>query len=393
MTSSVTIATHNGSSIAREHNRRNRKITNKENHIDQDGWHEVWHDETERAAYHRLFDGAVKRYNDKQTRSDRHIKNYYKSVAEDAKKHTAYEIIVGVYGKQDDKIDPETSRAILHKYFAEWQQRNPNLELIGAYFHADEPGGQPHVHIDYIPVAHGYTRGMDTQTAIDRALREQGFQCKGKLTPQIAWERSENEALESICRSHGLDVEHPQRGSNIEHLRKDLYVATKQRDEALKQLKEITERIDNLSRTKEISHKKTLNRQNVVISADDYEDICIALQRAETVQSLDDREAAVRVREAAAEQIEADARKRADEIIRCAEFDQQMQIAKFRNEIDRLKASEIDFKREIELRDRFIQERGLKREYEQNTQREREVRHHIQRRKRFDYVHTADIEL
>lgn len=54
----------------------------------------------------------------------------------------------------------------MRKFVEEWQERNPNLELIGAYYHGDEPGAEPHVHLDYIPVAHGYTKGIETQTGL-----------------------------------------------------------------------------------------------------------------------------------------------------------------------------------------------------------------------------------
>lgn len=377
-TRNVTIATHNGSSIAREHNRRNRKVTDKENHINPDGWHETWHDETERAAYHRIFDDAVKRYNDKQTRSDRCIKNYYKNVAEDAKKHTAYELIVGVYGKRDAKMDAATARDILHEYFTGWQQRNPNLELIGAYFHADEPG-QPHIHVDYIPVAHNYTRGMDTQTAIDRALREQGFERQGKLTPQIAWERAENDTLEAICRAHGLEVEHPQRAQeNIKHLQKEAYIATQQRDEAIRerdamqqelnatqqQLNELVERIDKLARKKDVEHRRTLFKHNVVLSSEAFEDVKIALERAEVVKSLDARENAVKEREASAERIEADARKRADDIIRMADLEQQTRFAQLQSQIQNLQHRK-------EKLEEFVKQKNLAAEYDRFANPER----------------------
>lgn len=47
-------------------------------------------------------------------------------------------------------------KKILKDYVQDWKRRNPNLEMIGAYYHNDEQGKQPHVHIDYVPVAHGY---------------------------------------------------------------------------------------------------------------------------------------------------------------------------------------------------------------------------------------------
>ena len=56
----------------------------------------------------------------------------------------------------------ETGYSVLRAFYDGWKERNPRLELIGAYYHADEDG-VPHVHIDYIPVATGYVNGMSTQ--------------------------------------------------------------------------------------------------------------------------------------------------------------------------------------------------------------------------------------
>lgn len=64
----VTISTHNGSQVARQHNLRNPKVICKEDHIDPNGHFEVWLDEDPKAAYERLFGEAVKAYNEKQTR-------------------------------------------------------------------------------------------------------------------------------------------------------------------------------------------------------------------------------------------------------------------------------------------------------------------------------------
>ena len=102
----------------------------------------------------------------------------------------------------------------------------PVFALIGAYLHGDEQGGV-HVHLDYIPVAHGYRRGPDTQTGLSRALQEQGIEPgeSYKETAQIAWERRENAELERICAEHGLVVDHPQqrKREKAQHIDTDLY--------------------------------------------------------------------------------------------------------------------------------------------------------------------------
>lgn len=208
----VTISTHNGTAVAREHNIRNEKVVSKENHIDPNGIHETWIDEPIRQAYERLFGESVRNYNNKQTRADRKIDSYYNTICKDKKKHPVYEMIIGVYGKSEDGsliCSAEQGKAIMQKFVEDWSRRNPNLELIGAYYHADEDG-EPHVHLDYVPVAHGYVKGMETQTGLVKALGEQGFEKNGRATAQIQWEKRENDYLTSLCEDVGLTVIHPQ---------------------------------------------------------------------------------------------------------------------------------------------------------------------------------------
>lgn len=216
---SVTISTHNGPERSEAHNRRDPRVVSKEDHIYKEGemrpngrpaHSEIWHDEYIRQAYQRIFGEAVSRYNEKQTREDRKVDDYLRQVRKDKARNEAYEMIIGVY---DADLAPQTCKAILRTFVDEWKARNPNLELIGAYYHDDEQGKNPHVHIDYVPVAHNYARGMDTQNGLVKAFGEMGFEGRGtKVTAQILWERRENQALEDICRKHGLTVEHPQRG-------------------------------------------------------------------------------------------------------------------------------------------------------------------------------------
>lgn len=246
----ATISTHNGSQVSQQHNLRNRKVTDKEEHIDKNGIHETWVHETERQAYHRLFDEAQAAYNAKQKRADRKIDNYYQQVKSSGKQHTAYEMIIGIYGNEDKK----TCKEIMKEFVDTWQERNPNLELIGAYYHADEQG-EPHVHIDYIPVAHGYTRGMETQAGLVKALEEMGYQAKGKATAQILWEAEQNKYLENLCLRRNIQIEHPQK-DNVHHLRTELYKSQKQIEDLTQQLdttnKQLQEVLDMKAKASEI---------------------------------------------------------------------------------------------------------------------------------------------
>lgn len=237
----VTISTHNGSAVHQAHNIRAEKVVSKEEHIDPNGIHETWIHEPVREAYHRLFDGSVERYNAGQTRADRKIDNYYNKVQSDAKQNPAYEMIIGIYGTD---CPEDLGKIIMKEFVQEWQERNPNLVLIGAYYHADEQG-EPHVHLDYIPVAHGYTKGMDTQAGLVKAFGEMGFEKQGKATAQIQWEHRENDTLTHICERYGLEVSHPKEEGRV-HLDTETYKAEKHLESTLDHTRDLLNIQDDL---------------------------------------------------------------------------------------------------------------------------------------------------
>ena len=221
----VTISTHNGSQVARQHNLRNPKVIAKEDHIDPNGHFEVWLDEDPKAAYERLFGEAVRAYNAKQKREDRQITDYYKQICEDSKKKPVYELIIGIYGKKADGTpicSKNDGKRILRAFTEDWERRNPHLKLCGLYYHCDESVGingsqVGHVHIDYIPVGEGFSRGIAVQSSLTKALEQQGFQSQGiNNTAQMQWEARENQFLASLCVHAGFEVVHGKGGK--EHL-------------------------------------------------------------------------------------------------------------------------------------------------------------------------------
>lgn len=224
----VTISTHNGSTAHREHNIRNEKVVCKQNHIQENGDFEIWKDEEPRAAYQRIFGEALERYNEKQKRPERKIKDYYKHIQKSDKQHPVYEMIIGIYHSD---ADSETKKQIMKEFVETWQERNPNLELIGAYYHNDEEG-EAHCHIDYVPVAHGYTKGLDTQAGLVKALEEMGYSKTGKITAQIKWEKDQNEFLEKLCCQKNISVTHT---GSTEHLKTEQYKIKKDNQKLLQE--------------------------------------------------------------------------------------------------------------------------------------------------------------
>ena len=115
------------------------------------------------------------------------------------------------WGSKDDFQNPQTrerAKEALVKYVEGFEERNPNLKLIGAYIHMDE--ASPHLHLDYVPVAHGYSRGLSTRNSLDRAMKEMGFAPENESRKNNAtklWKESERSYFGEICRSMGLEVE------------------------------------------------------------------------------------------------------------------------------------------------------------------------------------------
>lgn len=242
-----TISYHTGGDKAHQrHNRRDERTVSKEAHIRQNGDFEVWIDENLQDAYKRLFQPAVEDYNKKQRRSDRRKENYYQEIKKAGKKHLVYETILTV-GNTQNLPDSERVKAVFKDYVAEFRRQNPNMEIIGAYYHGDEQGA-PHLHLDWIPVQYHCSRGMRVQTSLKGALGEMGIYYKDGVLAVTQWENQEREQFRSLCEAYGLEITQEKQAVR-EHQDKEFYVQ-EQRIKAAK------ERIDLMYKTPEKYIKK-----------------------------------------------------------------------------------------------------------------------------------------
>ena len=129
-----------------------------------------------KTVYHELFDEALERYNAKQTRSDRKIKDYYEKIRSSKQEKPFREIILQVGGKGNMNADTENgelAKQVLDEYYQGFQERNPQLRVFSAHLHMDE--ATPHLHIDFVPFTTGSKRGLDTRVSLKQALATQGF--------------------------------------------------------------------------------------------------------------------------------------------------------------------------------------------------------------------------
>ena len=169
-------------------------------------------------AYHHLFDEALKRYNDRQKRNDRKIKNYLEHIQKGKQEKPFYEIIVQVGNKNDMGVNThnkDLSKTILDEDMKEFKKRNPNLYVFNAHLHMDE--ATPHLHIDFIPFTTNSKRGLDTRVSMKQALSSQGFNGGTREeTEWSQWVNSEKQELSKVMLEHNVEWEY--QGNDKEHL-------------------------------------------------------------------------------------------------------------------------------------------------------------------------------
>lgn len=171
-----------------------------------------------KTVYHELFDEALERYNAKQIRSDRKIKDYYEKIRSSKQEKPFHEIILQVGGKGNMNADTENgelAKQILDEYYQGFQERNPQLRVFSAHLHMDE--ATPHLHIDFVPFTTGSKRGLDTRVSLKQALATQGFKGGSRGdTEWSQWIQSEKEQLAAVMERYGIEWEHL--GTHEKHL-------------------------------------------------------------------------------------------------------------------------------------------------------------------------------
>ncbi len=180
-------------------------------------WNRIYIQEPLKDAYEKCFGQALRDYNAAQKRKDRQKNDYLKEIENSGNKEKAfYENIVQIGKKTDTPVTDENGELteeakaaieVLERYAKTFQERNPNLYLFNCVMHLDE--ATPHLHIDYIPVAHGYKNGMKTRNSLTKAFQQMGFAkaVSRKQNETVAWQEREREYLTELCREQGIEIE------------------------------------------------------------------------------------------------------------------------------------------------------------------------------------------
>lgn len=209
----------------------------KEVHVSADGEFEIWVGKGVYETYKENFEDAIKEYNAKQKRKDRKIVDengdevtaYIKSLKESkrgkqtrkvSKKNSdgsvqeveitndngqriLYELVVSAgncnkkrdergrvmytpdgYEIHPQRVEREINKRAIRRFCEDFEANYQNFKIALCAYHADEQylnargnyeWGVEHAHIDFIPVADGYTRGLTKQAGMRKALECMGF--------------------------------------------------------------------------------------------------------------------------------------------------------------------------------------------------------------------------
>ena len=157
-----------------------------------------------RELYNQEFSEVLEKYNDKQKRNDRKIDDYYEYIKDSKKTSLQQEMIIQV-GDKDDFNSPEDfqkANEILEDWFSDFEERNPNLKVYNAVIHNDE--ASPHLHLNFVPVAGNYKRGLEKQVSFDRAIKQQD-QTLNKTRPFHDWREKEVELIAEKLKVRGIE--------------------------------------------------------------------------------------------------------------------------------------------------------------------------------------------
>ena len=228
--------------------------------------------------YLKEFEESKIEYNNKQTREDRKIKDYFKKVCE-SQNDIACEIIIEL-GDMDfwnDK-DQEYRLKMIDVYNEQIKDLTkivPTFKIANATIHFDETS--PHMHIVGVPVVENCTRGMRKQVGKSKLFT------KTSLTD--IQDKMRNACIKSYNKFYEVDtrLKEKQKGRNQDINVKDMSnykKIKKQLDKNAQKLAEAnnqTEKLDNSSKDiNSILDKlkpSKLNKNNNLISNEDIEKI------------------------------------------------------------------------------------------------------------------------
>ena len=229
--------------------------------------------------YKKEFLQAQLEYDNKQTRADRKIGDYFNHISKDSKHDLACELIIEL-GDMDFWNDKtlEYKKQMTEVYkdqIYKLMEVVPDFKVANAVVHYDETS--PHMHLVGIPVKDGYKNGMKKQVAKSKIFTKESLKTLQDKMRAYCIEKFNEVFVQNAT------LKKKQKGRN-----KDIHVnemdgyreLKKEQEKNAKKLKEANNKSDKLNyKTEEINNildnlkPSTFNKNNKQISNEDVEKI------------------------------------------------------------------------------------------------------------------------
>ena len=254
-------------------------------------------------VYWDEFEQARIEYNNKQTREDRKIIDYFKKVCE-SQNDIACEIIIEL-GDMDFWNDKEERYKfkmvdVYNEQIKDLSKIVPEFKIANATIHFDETS--PHMHIVGVPIIENCTRGMKKQVGKSKLFT------KTSLTE--IQDKMRKACIESYNKFYDMEfrLKEKQKGrnqdinvkdmSNYRQVKKQLAKKEQKLEKANVQTKELDNTSQDINKILESLKPTLINKNNMVISSEDVQKIKNYTKDVKdimkTVRSVNDLNIAIR---------------------------------------------------------------------------------------------------
>ena len=254
--------------------------------------------------YLQEFEQARIEYNNKQTREDRKIDNYFKHISQDKQKDLACELIIELGDMDfwnDKSLDYKMNmRYIFNEQVQDLMRIVPEFKVANAVIHFDELS--PHLHLVGVPVKDDYKKGMRKQPAKSKVFTKESL---GRIQDEMrvccikSYNKhyEKNSILKQKKKGRNQDINVKDMGDyrgikkQLEQKEKKLAEANNQTKKLDNTTNDINTILDNLKPTK-------LNKNNMVISNENVQIIKNYTSKVkdttETIRSVNDLNMAIK---------------------------------------------------------------------------------------------------
>ncbi len=249
------------------------------------------------------FEKARLEYNQKQTREDRKIEDYFKKVC-DSQNDIACEIIIEL-GNMDFWNDKDNEYRlkmidVYNEQVKDLIKVVPTFKIANATIHFDETS--PHMHIVGVPIIENCTRGMKKQVGKSKIFT------KTSLTE--IQDKMRNACIKSFNKFYDIDfkLKEKQKGrnqdinvnemGNYRKIKKQLEQKEQKLEKANKQTKKLDTDSANINEILDNLKLMLMNKNNMVISSEDVQKIKDFTKdvkdTTKTIRSVNDLNMAIR---------------------------------------------------------------------------------------------------